>query len=95
MSVKNSFIATCFLLSASVAAQVNTSFFLLYEDGLDIHFQVSEHTKMAHVQAASYTYLLAREYLRQKFVHPIVVMTSHLGQKVFMLYWLTVLKILK
>ncbi|MGC6419744.1 MAG: T9SS type A sorting domain-containing protein [Chitinophagales bacterium] len=56
MSVKNSFIATCFLLSASVAAQVNTSFFLLYEDGLDIHFQVSNHTKMAHVQAASYTY---------------------------------------
>jgi hypothetical protein len=56
MSVKNFFLAACILLSASLNAQVNTSFFLLYEDGLDIHFQVSEHTKMAHVQAGSPTY---------------------------------------
>ena len=56
MSVKNSFLAVCLLLSASLTAQVNASFFLLYEDGLDIYFQLSEHTKMAHVQASSLTY---------------------------------------
>ena len=56
MFVKNSFLSVCLLLSASLNAQVNTSFFLLYEDGLDIHFQVSEHTKMAYLQEASLTY---------------------------------------
>lgn len=56
MSVKNSFLVVYLLLSTSLNAQVNASFVLLYEDGLDIHFQVSEHTKMAHLQAASPTY---------------------------------------
>ena len=56
MSVKKPFLAACLMLAASINAQISTSFFLLYEDGLDAHFQVSEHTKMAHLQGASAAY---------------------------------------